>query len=347
MGSFLPAWQRRQAALQDKAVNIIKKNMFLVIIMLLILVSLIPLPGSDLPENDLPGNNVLKKVLNPLDLLPRLPLGEGIAAFIQWLRVAISDFTRALADVLRSAIGTMNDGLLFLPPFVLIIIFGIISWRMSTRVIALFSFLGLSLIFNLGLWGAAMETLSMVLVAAFLSISIGVPVGIAGARSDIVHRIVWPVLDFMQTMPAFVYLIPVIFFFKLGPVPAVMATVVFAMPPVIRLTGLGIRQVPRELVEAAGAFGSTSWQKLVKVQLPLAKPTIMAGINQCIMLSLSMVVIAAMIGAGGLGGEVWRSIQRLDVGRGFESGLSVVIVAIILDRITQRADKKQKEMGNS
>ncbi len=278
-------------------------------------------------------------MFNPLDLIPRIPLGDWIDWFIRWLLFHIGDFTRALAAILRSAIDAFNDGLMAVPPILLILIFSLIAWRMSNRSVALFSFVGLALIYNMQLWGASMETLAMVLLAASLSIIIGIPVGILSARKELVHRIVWPVLDLMQTMPAFVYLIPVVFFFRLGVVPAVMATVIFAMPPVIRLTGLGIQQVPKELVEASEAFGSTEWQKLVKVQMPLALPTIMAGVNQCIMLSLSMVVIAAMIGAGGLGGAVWRAIQRLDIGGGFESGLAVVVVAIVLDRITQRVRK--------
>jgi glycine betaine/proline transport system permease protein len=171
--------------------------------------------------------------------------------------------------------------------------------------------------------------------ATCLSIGIGIPLGIITALVKPIRRVVMPVLDFMQTMPAFVYLIPAIPFFGLGPVSAIFTTMVFAMPPAIRMTSLGIQQVPKELIEAADAFGSTASQKLFKVQIPLAAPTIMAGINQTIMLSLSMVVIAAMIGAGGLGGEVWRAIQRLWMGRGFEAGIAVVIIAMILDRTTQ------------
>ena len=165
--------------------------------------------------------------------------------------------------------------------------------------------------------------------------------GIAAALSRRTSRIVMPILDFMQTMPAFVYLIPAIPFFGLGAVSASVATVIFATPPTIRLTALGIRQVPEDLIEAADAFGSTRRQKLFKVQLPMAVPTIMAGINQTIMLSLSMVVIAAMIGAGGLGGKVWQAIQRLEPGKGFEAGIAIVILAMILDRVTQRIGRKQ------
>jgi glycine betaine/proline transport system permease protein len=172
-----------------------------------------------------------------------------------------------------------------------------------------------------------------------LAILIGIPLGILAGVSKGFYKVITPILDFMQTMPAFVYLIPAIPFFGLGAVSAVFATVIFSIPPAIRLTALGIKQVPKDLIEASDAFGSTRFQRLIKIQLPLATPTIMAGINQTIMLSLSMVVIAAMIGAKGLGGEVWKAIQRLNLGLGFEAGLSVVIVAMVLDRITQHITK--------
>ncbi|WP_423219800.1 ABC transporter permease [Desulfofundulus australicus] len=191
-----------------------------------------------------------------------------------------------------------------------------------------------------------METLVLVICATLLALLLGLPVGILTAWSNLVHRVTMPILDFMQTMPPFVYLVPAVILLGIGRVPALLATVIFAMPPVIRLTGLGIRQVPVDFLEVAEAFGSTRAQKLLKVQLPLALPTIMAGINQCIMLSLSMVVIAAMIGAGGLGGEVLRGLQRLDIPRGFEGGLAIVILAIILDRVTQALGQKDKRKGN-
>jgi glycine betaine/proline transport system permease protein len=189
------------------------------------------------------------------------------------------------------------------------------------------------------LWTGTMESLSLVLASTVIAVVIGIPLGIAMARSDTVASIVRPVLDLMQTMPAFVYLIPAAMFFGLGAVPGTIATVIFAMPPVVRLTNLGIRQVHAEFVEAGLAFGCTSRQLLFKVQLPNAMPSIMAGINQTIMLSLSMVVIASMIGAGGLGNTVLTGIQRLNVGLGFEGGLAVVILAVILDRITQSFGK--------
>jgi glycine betaine/proline transport system permease protein len=187
----------------------------------------------------------------------------------------------------------------------------------------------------MGLWEQTVQTLSLVLAASTVALAVGVPVGISMARSDLIESLIRPVLDFMQTMPPFVYLIPAAIFFGLGTVPGAIATVVFAMPPAVRLTNLGIRQVNEEQIEAGLAFGCTRRQLLTKVQLPLAMPSIMAGVNQTIMLALSMVVIASMIGAGGLGNTVLTGIQRLNVGLGFEGGLGVVILAILLDRITQ------------
>jgi glycine betaine/proline transport system permease protein len=196
-------------------------------------------------------------------------------------------------------------------------------------------------IYNIGLWKVSMETLALVIGAVALCILIGIPLGILAAKNKSAHRIIAPILDFMQTLPAFVYLLPAIPFFGLGVVPAVLTTIVFAMPPVIRLTDLGLKQVPEELEELGKSFGSTFWQMLLKIELPLARANILAGINQCIMLSLSMVVVAAMIGAKGLGGVVWTAIQQLKMGMGFEAGVAIVILAIILDRITQNLGVKQ------
>ena len=229
----------------------------------------------------------------------------------------------------------------WLPPWLLIIAFVAIAWRVAGVKLAVGTALGLLLLWNLDLWDSTLQTLSLVIFSTFVAVAIGLPLGILAALSETFYRIITPVLDFMQTMPAFVYLIPAIPFFGLGPVSAMVSTVIFAVPPAIRLTCLGIRQVPKDLIEAADAYGSTWSQKLFKLQLPLATPTIMAGVNQTIMLSLSMVVIAAMIGAGGLGGDVWKAIQRLKPGMGFEAGLGVVILAMILDRITQKIGRGQ------
>lgn len=271
--------------------------------------------------------------------IPKLPLDEWVEQSLEFVTDNFAFITKATSKLLGAGIDNVVAGLMYFHPGVLIIAFGILAWRLAGRNMGIFTMLGLALLWNLRLWESTMETLTMVFFSTFISVSVGVPLGIAAAFYRGFYRIIMPLLDFMQTMPAFVYLIPAIPFFGLGPVSAIFATVIFAMPPAIRLTCLGIKQVPAELIEAADAFGSTNRQKLFKLQLPLAIPTIMAGINQTIMLALSMVVIAAMIGAGGLGGEVWKAIQRLNSGMGFEAGIAIVILAMILDRITQKIAK--------
>ncbi len=275
--------------------------------------------------------------------IPEIPLAHGIDALLNWLTDVLSPFTRAVSHVIENGINGIVSILAFVPPWLLILLIGLLAWRLAGRNVAILGVLGLLFIWNVQLWDPMLSTIALVLIATIIAVIIGIPVGIASALSERFHKVMTPILDFMQTMPAFVYLIPAIPFFGLGPVAAVFATVIFAIPPSIRLTGLGIRQINSELIEASDSFGSTTMQKLMKVQLPLALPTIMAGVNQTIMLSLSMVVIAAMIGAGGLGGEVWRAIQRLQPGQGFTAGLAVVIVAMVLDRITQRITTGRKQ----
>lgn len=260
----------------------------------------------------------------------------------EWVSTAVDFMVRnfgTVFDAISGAVGlvaeTVEDSLLALPVWLLgLILVGIGLWRVGWR-FALFTAVALVVIVGMNLWEASISTLALVLSASFVALLVGIPLGIAMAKSDMVATSVRPILDFMQTMPPFVYLIPAVMFFGLGKVPGTIATLVFAMPPVVRLTNLGIRQVSVENVEAGLAFGCTDRQLLFKVQLPLAMPSIMAGVNQTIMLALSMVVIASMIGAGGLGNTVLTGIQRLNVGLGFEGGLGVVILAIILDRITQ------------
>ncbi|BEQ13202.1 ABC transporter permease [Desulfoferula mesophila] len=274
--------------------------------------------------------------------LPRIPLAEMIDQGLEWLTDHFAFITKALSKLTEVGLDAMVAGLMWLPPWLTIILLGALAWWLAGRKVAIFTAVGLAFIWNLGLWGPTMQTLSLVLIATGVAVAIGLPLGVLAALYKGFYRVIMPILDFMQTMPAFVYLIPAIPFFGLGPVSAIFSTVIFAMPPAIRLACLGIKQVPEDLIEAADAFGSTKGQKLFKLQLPLAKTTIMAGVNQTIMLSLSMVVIAAMIGAKGLGGEVWKAIQRLEPGMGFEAGLAVVILAMILDRITQALGGKQK-----
>jgi glycine betaine/proline transport system permease protein len=274
--------------------------------------------------------------------IPKFPLAHIIDVGLNWLTSHFSFITKALSHGVSALIDVIVSGLLWLPPWVLIIAVALLAWRMAGRRVAIFSAIGLAFLWNLRLWDPTIQTVTLVLISTLIAVVIGLPLGIGAALSKRTSRIVMPVLDFMQTMPAFVYLIPAIPFFGLGAVSASVATVIFSMPPAIRLTALGIKQVPADLIEAADAFGSTPRQKLLKVQLPMAIPTIMAGVNQTIMLALSMVVIAAMIGAGGLGGEVWKAIQRLEPGKGFESGIAIVILAMILDRITQRIGRRSK-----
>lgn len=279
-----------------------------------------------------------------MDAVPKLPIGQWMEGFVE----VLGEYKGVLFDPVSIVISTMvtycSTVLAEIPSLILILLLGAAAWVFAGRASMVFTVIGLSLIHNLGYWDETMETLGLVLTATIISIAIGIPVGILCARSDTFRNLVTPVLDLMQTMPAFVYLIPAIFFFGLGEVPGVIASVIFALPPIVRLTNLGIRQVPAEMEEAADAFGATGWQKLLKVQLPYAKSTILAGVNQCIMLALSMVVIAAMIGAKGLGADVYRAVSQVDIGRGFEAGLSIVIIAIVLDRLTQHAGKKERNI---
>ncbi len=274
--------------------------------------------------------------------IPRIPIGDVLDTAINFLIEHLSFITRAFSDAMEFVLEILEDGMMALPPWLFILVATALAWYLSKkRGVGVFTLLGLTLIWSMGLWNATVSTIALVLISTLVAIAIGVPLGVASAMSKTFYRIVFPILDVMQTMPAFVYLIPAIPFFGLGKVAAIFSTVVFSMPPAIRLTCLGIKQVPGELVECAEAFGSDRWQKLFKLELPLATPTIMAGVNQTVMLALSMVVIAAMIGAKGLGGEVWKAIQRLQMGRGFEAGIGIVIVAIILDRVLQRVGARK------
>ena len=274
----------------------------------------------------------------PFDI-PSLPLGRWIESGLMWLTSEYSIVTRSISRVTQTGIGWLNEMLMWVPEWAFIIAVAALCWRLTSPRLAIGAAAGLALIGNLGLWSPMIETLTLVVIATLVAVVIALPVGIAAALSERLYRLIMPLLDFMQTMPAFVYLIPAIPFFGIGSVSAIFATVIFSMPPAIRFTTLGIRQVPVELIEAADAYGATRRQKLFKVQLPLSLPTVMAGINQTIMLALSMVVIAAMIGADGLGSEVWRAIQRLRPGDGFEAGIAVVILAMVLDRLTQSLSK--------
>lgn len=265
----------------------------------------------------------------------RVPIGDWVEAIVDFILVNFEPLLDAISAAIGFVSQTLENGLLWIHPIILaglLILIGL--WRVGWK-FAAFLVIALFLIMGMNLWQETISTMALVIAASFVALLLGFPVGVAMAKSDTVEALVRPVLDFMQTMPPFVYLIPAAMFFGLGKVPGTIATVIFAMPPAVRLTNLGIRQVSRENVEAGLAFGCTDRQLLLKVQLPLALPSIMAGVNQTIMLALSMVVIASMIGAGGLGNTVLTGIQRLNIGLGFEGGLGVVIVAILLDRLTQ------------
>lgn len=266
--------------------------------------------------------------------LPRIPLGSWVENLVDWLKENFRPLFDLIDAILGALIGALEGLLTWPPPLVLAGIFAVIAWRVRSPGFGIATLAGFSLIQSLRLWDVSMLTLALVLISSLIAIAVGVPAGIAAGRSNTVRETLRPLLDFMQTMPAFVYLLPGLIFFGIGAVPGAVATLVFAMPPAVRLAELGIRQVDREVVEAGHAFGSTPSQILRRIQVPLAMPTIMAGINQVIMLALSMVVIAGIVGAGGLGALVLRGITRLNVGLAFEGGLAVVILAIFLDRVT-------------
>lgn len=272
-----------------------------------------------------------------------LPLEDWTNSFIkEWFMPLFGDFFDSLSDKLTVLLNAFTDFLVFLPPELVTIIFVLLAWWIQGKGLAIFTFLGFLFIGSTNIWVEAMQTLAIVINATLFSIIIGIPLGIWAAKSERANLVIRPILDFMQTLPSFVYLIPIILLFGIGGVPAVIATFVFATPPAVRFTNLGIRQVPVDVVEAARAFGSTSWQTLRKVQIPLAMPTIIAGINQTIMLALSMAVIAAMIGSPGLGEIVYGAIGRVNVGLGLVGGLGIVVLAIILDRFTEGISKRSK-----
>lgn len=264
-----------------------------------------------------------------------LRVGERLQGVVDYLREHGSVFFDGAAAVMR----TLADYVYLAfalpqPPVLVAVLTGLVAFATRRWVTAFAAALGFLLILSMDLWRATLQTLAVVVLASVIAIAIGVPIGITAARSNWVRKLTRPVLDFMQTLPVFVYLLPAVFFFGIGVVPGIVATTIFAIPPAVRLTELGIRQVDGEVVEAAVAFGSRPRQVLRDVQLPLAMPSIMAGINQVIMLALSMVVISGMVGGGGLGAVVVQAVTQLDIGKGFEGGLAVVILAIYLDRVT-------------
>ena len=274
-----------------------------------------------------------------------LPINELVDNSINWITENLSGLFTVVQVTGDTVMDFISDTLTFIHPLILLVIVSGLAYYISNRKknFTFLTALGLLFIYNQNLWDEMVNTLTLVLVASLMSIVIGIPLGIWMAKSNRAKSIINPILDFMQTMPAFVYLIPAVAFFGIGMVPGVFASIIFALPPTVRFTNLGIREIPEELIEAAESFGSTDKQRLFKVELPLAKNTILAGVNQTIMLALSMVVTASMIGAPGLGNGVLSALQHAEIGAGFVSGLALVILAIIIDRFTQFMNQPKKK----
>jgi glycine betaine/proline transport system permease protein len=273
----------------------------------------------------------------------RIPIGHWSEIIVVWMTDHFSHVFDSISSIVGFLLMEIEKFFNIIPwPFMLLGL-AVLAWFVSGWRIGLLVGISLFLLGSMNLWALGMTTLALVATAVFISIVVGLPLGIIAARSERFNAVLNPILDGMQTIPSFVYLIPAIMFFGIGNVPGILATVVFAVPPMVRLTSLGIRQVDTEVVEAGHAFGATSMQLLFKIQLPLAIPSIMTGVNQTVMMALSMVVVAAMIGAGGLGYKILYSIQRIDLGVGVEAGLGILIIAIVLDRILQGITRRQKE----
>ncbi len=268
-----------------------------------------------------------------------IPLEDWIDSFSEFIQTDLSSVFKTAAYPLEVFLDLVDSLFLVVPSFVIMAVFTFIAFRRSGVALAVFTFVSLLFIGMLGLWEETMSTLALVACSVFVCILIGIPLGILAARHKNFNYVLRPILDIMQTTPAFVYLIPVVILFNSGKLAGLIATIIFALPPIIRLTTLGINQVDKEVVEAAKAFGSTKNQMLFKVQLPLAKPGIFIGINQTIMMSLSMVVIASLIGAGGVGDNVNVGLRSLNMGMATVAGIAIVLIAMILDRITQTFSK--------
>lgn len=274
--------------------------------------------------------------------IPSIPLVGFIDKLVDWLRIHAAFIFNPIRDFINFMVEFFIKIFSIFPPLLFIILVTLLAFYLTKKIkgITIFAPISLLLIWNLKYWDEMIITLSIVVTSALIAIILGIPLGIWTSKNKTAEKIIMPILDFMQTMPAFVYLIPAVSFFGIGMAPGVISSVIFAMPPAVRMTNLGIKEVPNDLVEAADSFGSTSKQKLFELELPMAKPSIMAGVNQTLMLTLSMVVVASMIGAPGLGNVIYTSVSRNDVGVGFASGIAIVILAVILDRLTQAFSKK-------
>ncbi|MBS3808328.1 MAG: proline/glycine betaine ABC transporter permease [Bacteroidales bacterium] len=289
-----------------------------------------------------------------------IPLGDWVEQAVEWLSANASGFFNGITAGIDGMVTGLQSALLFPNDYLMIAVLAVIAYLMTSKGhkpftkgawksawgITVFTILGLLLLQFMGYWQETMQTIALILVSALIALVIGIPLGVYSSRHDAADQVIRPVLDFMQTLPPFVYLIPAIIFFSVGNVPGVVATIVFSLPPAVRLTNLGIRNVQQDVVEASRAFGCTQRQLLFKVQIPLAKPTILAGVNQVIMLALSMVVIASMVGAGGLGQAVYKGILKADMALGFEAGVGIVILAIFLDRVTQALGISRKQVSD-
>lgn len=275
-----------------------------------------------------------RTVWESVDGVPRIPVGDWIETGLDWVEKNLGPFFDRVSDLIESGVNNLSDLLNSPAPLVMVVILALLAWLVRDWKVGLASLVGLTVVVGMAQWANTMDTLALVFFATVVALVIAIPLGVLAARWDAFSRVVRPVMDLMQTMPAFVWLVPMVTLFGIGVSAGLVATVIFALPPGVRLTELGIRQVDAEVVEAGHAFGATPRQILRETQLPLALPTVMAGVNQVIMLALSMAVIAGLVGAGALGGAVTTSISRLDIGLGFEAGLSVVILAIYLDRVT-------------
>jgi len=273
----------------------------------------------------------------------RIPLGQWVEVIVNWLTENFSTVFDSIKAIVEFLLVQLDSFFIWVPWPVMLISLTVIGWLVADRKVAIITAVCLLGLGSMDLWIIGMSTMALVMTAVFISVLFGLPMGIFAAKSPRFDMMLRPVLDGMQTIPSFVYLIPAIMFFGIGNVPGIIATVVFALPPMVRLTSLGIQQVDPEVVEAGIAFGCTPIQLLMKIQLPLAIPSIMTGVNQTVMMALSMVVVAAMIGAGGLGSKILYSIQRIDLGVGIEAGVGILFIAVVLDRILQGITKKQQD----
>lgn len=274
----------------------------------------------------------------------------SVEQLVNWLNTHVSGVFEFISVCLETFLAKVETLLLLPPPLLFIVVMALISWRTSGLVMGIFSTLGLGFCLLMNLWDATISTLALIIVATSISLIIGFPLGVLSALNRVADHITRPIMDLMQTMPPWVYLVPAVILFSLGKTPAAMATAIFSIPPALRLTNLGIRQVSAETVEVGKAFGGNRLQILIKIQIPMAIPTIMMGVNQCIMLSLSMAVLAGLIGAGGLGSEIVRALSRMNIGLGVRSGLCIVVLAIILDRMLQgivRLTSKQADAATA